>query len=175
LSVDDAQSNVDLEHHREPHEHSRQVLRLSIHVSEGAAMEPDKALLVQQSLGRCLLNKSLGKDFLDAFYDELLASDPRIKPLFVKTDMAKQKELLKHGLTMLIMYSSGVSLAKSAIQQLAVKHDRAHLSVDPGLYRFWIQSLLRCVKKYDPKYDDSLGKEWTSAIELGISVMTQAY
>ena len=45
------------------------------------------------------------------------------------------------------MYSSGVGLAKTAIQQLALKHDRSHLNIDPGLYRFWIESLLRCVKR----------------------------
>lgn len=138
-------------------------------------MTPDKTQLVQQSLGRCLLNKSLEKDFLDAFYDELLASDPRIKPMFAKTDMAKQKDLLKHGLTMLIMYSGGAGLAKTAIQQLASKHDRAHLNVEPGLYRFWIQSLLRCVKRYDPKYDDRLGTTWNHVVEEGIAVIKQAY
>ena len=36
-----------------------------------------------------------------AFYDELLASDPRIKPMFAQTNMAKQKDLLKHGLSRL--------------------------------------------------------------------------
>ena len=138
-------------------------------------MTPDKTQLVQQSLGRCLLNKSLAKDFLDAFYDELLASDPRIKPMFAQTNMAKQKDLLKHGLSMLIMYSSGVGLAKTAIQQLALKHDRSHLNIDPGLYRFWVESLLRCVKRYDQKCDDNLRKAWREVVELGISVMKDAY
>lgn len=138
-------------------------------------MTPEKNQLIQQSLGRCLLNKSPGKGFLDAFYDELLASDPRIKPMFARTDMAKQKELLKHGLTMLVMYSTGAAMAKTAIQQLAVKHDRAHLNIDTGLYRFWIESLLRCVKKYDPKYDETLGKAWNEVLNQGIMVMKQAY
>ena len=79
-------------------------------------MTPGNTQLIQPSLGRCLLNKSLGKDFLDAFYDELLASDPRIKPMFAQTDLAKQNDLLKHGLTMSVMCGSGVGLAKTAIQ-----------------------------------------------------------
>jgi hemoglobin-like flavoprotein len=139
------------------------------------ATKPDKVQLVQQSWGRCLLNKSLGKDFLDAFYDELLASDPRIKPMIVRTDTAKQKDLLRHGLSMLIMYSSGSGVAKAAMQQLASRHDRTHLIVDPGLYRFWIQSLLRCVRKYDQNYEDNVGKAWNEVVEQGISVMRQAY
>lgn len=138
-------------------------------------MEPDKAQQVKQSLGRCLLNKAPGKDFLDAFYDELLAIDPRIKPLFAQTDMAKQKELLKQGLTMLVMYSSGVGLAKTSIKHLAVKHDREHLNIDPGMYRLWVESLLRCIRKYDLKYDAALGKAWREVVEPGISAMKQEY
>ena len=54
---------------------------------------------------------------------------------------------------MLIMYSSGSGLAWTTIKQLALKHDHAHMNIDPGLYRFWIQSLLRCVSEYDQDYD----------------------
>jgi hemoglobin-like flavoprotein len=138
-------------------------------------MEHDNAQLVQQSLGRCLLNKSLGKDFLDAFYDEFLASDPRIKPMFAKTDMAKQKNLLKHGLTMIIMFSSGIGMARTSIQQLALQHDRNHLNVEPGMYNLWLNSLLRCVEKYDRKYNDALGAAWSEILEPGVSAMKQAY
>lgn len=138
-------------------------------------MDPVKAQLVQQSLGRCLLNRVEGVGFLDAFYDEFLASDPRIKPLFAKTDMAKQRGLLRHGLAMLIMYASGTGLAKSVIEQLALSHDRNHLKIDPGMYRLWEDSLLACVKRYDRNFDDALGRHWAEALEPGIAAMKQAY
>jgi len=138
-------------------------------------MDPAKAQFVQQSLGRCLLNRVEGVGFLDAFYDEFLASDPRIEPLFAKTDMAKQKDLLRHGLVMLVMYGRGAALAKSAVEQLALKHDRHHLKIDPALYRLWVNSLLACVKRYDREYDDVLGRHWAEALEPGIAVMKQAY
>lgn len=138
-------------------------------------MAPDKVQIVQQSLGRCILNHSNPKSFLDAFYDEFLASDPRIKPLFAKTDMEKQKSLLRQGLMMLIMYGNGTGLAKTAIENLALKHNHEHLNIDPGLYRFWLKSLLTCVKKYDPKYDDQLNQMWLDVLDTGISAMKKAY
>lgn len=138
-------------------------------------MDPEKVRLVQQSFGRCVLNDTLGRSFLDAFYDEFLASDPRINPKFANTDMTKQKDLLRQGLVMLIMYGNGSGLAKSCIDQLAVKHDRQHVNVEPGLYPLWVRSLLGCVKKYDPKYDAVLQKLWTEVLDLGIRVMKQAY
>ena len=138
-------------------------------------MDPEKVQLVRQSLGRCLLNKAFANSFLDAFYDAFLASDPRIKPLFSKTDMEKQKDLLRHGLVMLIMYGDGSAMAKSLIEQLATKHDHDHLNIDPRMYRLWTDSLLACVKKYDPKYEDSLSRTWTEVLEPGIAVMKKAY
>jgi hemoglobin-like flavoprotein len=139
------------------------------------AVDPEKVPPVQQSLGRCLLNKKPGKDFLDAFYDTFLASDPRIKPLFAKTDMKKQKDLLRQGLITLIMYANGSGLAKSSVEQLAVKHDRQHVNIDPALYPLWVKSLMDCIKRYNPKYDPELHKLWTAVLDRGISVMKKAY
>lgn len=130
-------------------------------------MDSATVQLVHQSLGRCLLNRVHGAGFLDAFYDEFLASDPRIKPLFTQTDMAKQKDLLRHGLAMLVMYAGGTGLAKSAIEHLAFKHDRNHLRIEPGMYRLWVNSLLSCVKRYDKDYDDVLAQQWADVLELG--------
>lgn len=139
------------------------------------AVDTDKIPLVQQSLGRCLLNKKPGKDFLDDFYETFLACDPRIKPLFAKTDMQKQKDLLRQGLITLIMYANGSAMAKTSVEQLAVKHDRQHVKIDPALYPLWVKSLMECIKRYDPKCDLELQKLWTSVLDVGISVMKQAY
>jgi hemoglobin-like flavoprotein len=76
---------------------------------------------------------------------------------------------------MLIMFGSGTGLAKSSIDQLAVKHDHNHLNIDPGMYRIWMKSLLTCIQKYDPKYDADLGKTWADLLNLGIDVMKQAF
>ena len=66
-------------------------------------MDAAKIQLVQQSFGRCLLNKPGGKAFLDAFYEDFISADSRIKPLFARTEMAKQKGLLRKGLVKLVM------------------------------------------------------------------------
>lgn len=138
-------------------------------------MDPAKVQVVRQSLGRCLLNKAHGLSFLDAFYGAFLASDPRIKPRFSNTNMEAQKDLLKHGLTMLIMFGGGSAMAKTSIEHLALKHDHAHLNIEPAMYRLWLDSLLACVKVYDPKYEDGLTDAWAEVLNPGIGVMTKAY
>jgi hypothetical protein len=89
--------------------------------------------------------------------------------------MAKQKDLLRQGLVMLIMYANGAGLARSAVEGLATKHDRHHLAIDPSLYRLWLKSLLACVKRYDPKWDSALEARWNEVLAPGIAAMTAAY
>jgi len=139
------------------------------------AVTAEDVQLVQQSLGRCLLNKSVEQSFLDAFYDAFLASDSRIPPMFDRTDMTKQKNLLRQGLTMLLMYSKNTPLARSAIEQLAIKHSRRQLNIAPELYPLWVNSLLTCVEKYDPDFDASLREKWHQSLATGIEAMTKAY
>lgn len=138
-------------------------------------MDATKVQAVQHSFGRCLLNKPNGKSFFDAFYEDFLASDSRIKVLFVKTDLAKQKKLLREGLVKLIMYAGGSEAAKSSVAELALSHGSRNLNIDPALYRIWLKCLLGCVKKYDPKLDAAATTAWTEALELGIKVMREAY
>ena len=138
-------------------------------------MDAAKVQLVQQSFGRCLTNQQDGKLFFDAFYDEFIASDPRIKPLFAKTDMAKQKSLLREGMVRLMMFAGGSETAKTSIARLAVKHDRTNLNIDPALYQFWLKSLLACAEKYDPKIDPATLAAWSEVLETGIKEMKAAY
>ena len=58
---------------------------------------------------------------------------------------------------------------------LAVKHDRSHLNVETALYPLWVNSLLACVEKYDPKCDAALRRIWNEVLDVGIRVMKQAY
>lgn len=138
-------------------------------------MDASKVQLVQQSFGRCLVATPGGKSFLDAFYEDFIAADPRIKPLFARTNMTKQKSLLREGLVKLMMFAGGAESAKASIANLAVDHNRSNLNIDPSLYQVWLRSLLGCVKKYDQRFDDSTGAAWTEVLELGIRVMKEAY
>jgi hemoglobin-like flavoprotein len=138
-------------------------------------MDAAKVQAVQQSLGRCMLNRVSGKSFLDTFYERFLASDPRIEPLFSKTNMKNQKDLLRNGLATLIMFGGGSSVAKSAVERLALKHDRNNLNIEPAMYQLWVNSLLACVKDHDPKCDPDLIETWSQVIEAGINVMKKSY
>lgn len=93
--------------------------------------------VVQDSYGRCCTSKS----FFDDFYEAFVGSSPAIGPKFAKTDMEKQKELLRRGLAFTIMYYKGSTLATQVINGLAKSHSKSQLDIAPSLYAFWLNSL----------------------------------
>ena len=58
---------------------------------------------VKESYSRCCVNPK----FFDLFYTNFLASHPTIAPMFAKTDMAKQKSLLRQGVSIMFMHLAG--------------------------------------------------------------------
>lgn len=126
---------------------------------------------VNLSLGRCFLHSG----FMDKFYTNFKASHPSIPPFFVKTNMAKQHKLLKEGITFLLMSAGGSSFAKTEMNKLGERHDPSHLNVKPELYRYWIESLMKTVKEFDPDFTPELDKKWRTVLQAGIQQMVDRY
>jgi hemoglobin-like flavoprotein len=126
---------------------------------------------VQLSLGRCCNQTA----FLDAFYGNLFQSSPVVAPMFAHTDMARQKKLLKDGISFLLMYSKGDELGKMKVEKLALSHNRDHINVKPEYYALWIESLMKAVAKFDPKFSPALDEAWRKAVQKGIDEMKAGY
>ncbi|HEX9758533.1 MAG TPA: hypothetical protein VGB26_12180 [Nitrospiria bacterium] len=54
----------------------------------------------KESYARCISNPN----FINRFYEIFMASHPDIKSLFKNTDWDKQMELLKKGVSMMILF-----------------------------------------------------------------------
>ncbi|HEY0663734.1 MAG TPA: globin [Thiobacillaceae bacterium] len=123
---------------------------------------------LQQSYGRCLR----GKNFIERFYEIFLDSHPEIRPMFEKTDFQTQRMALRHGISAAISYASGSSLTKRTMDQMAAVHSRkGHAPVPPGLYPYWVDSLVQAVKEMDPDATPKLLSRWRE----GMSIVTQDF
>jgi len=127
----------------------------------------EKVKSVQMSFGRCTMNP----DFMKEFYDEFLASHPSVKDYFKNTDMQVQRALLKNGLTYLIMFANGSALAKGKMERLGESHDKNHMNINPQLYKYWVNSLLKVIKMQDSKMTKELFDAWKEVILLGVKKM----
>jgi hemoglobin-like flavoprotein len=126
---------------------------------------------VQASFGRCGLNP----DFLDTFYKNFLASSPEIAALFKNTDFKKQKKMLQMSLNMLLTHAMGTGVVDGYMQQLAEKHSRRELNIDPRHYSNWLHSLVKTVKQFDTKFTPELEQAWRACLHKGIELMRAKY
>ena len=118
---------------------------------------------LQQSYGRCLRT---GR-FIERFYEVFMDSDPRIRPLFAGTDMGRQRMALRRGISVAIFHAAGSPLSRRATAEMACVHARrGRAPVDPALYPYWIESLLKVVAEADPEADEALLARWRQAMEV---------
>jgi len=132
------------------------------------ALNPAIVASIQRSYGTCCLKR----DFFDDFYDAFVASSPAVGAKFTKTDMRKQKELLRSSISWLIMYAGDNPLGKAKIHELGKSHSRSRLNIGPEMYGFWLSSFLQTVKKHDPQADQNA---WRQVLTVGIEAMKACY
>ncbi|MFQ5469865.1 MAG: hypothetical protein ACE5EH_06090 [Gammaproteobacteria bacterium] len=126
---------------------------------------------VRLSYGRALTDKRL----MDRFYDIFLKSHHTIPVYFKHTDLAKQKELLSQSINMAILYPQQNKIAVNAINRIAKSHAKEGLNIKPGLYRFWLNSLLTAIAESDEEFNDVLEQQWRDVLQFTIDAISAEY
>src|SRR5690606_21740735 len=118
---------------------------------------------LQQSYVRCPRQG----DFIERSYEEFMASHPKVRELFATTDMGRQRLALGRGISVAIFHAAGRPLSRRATAEMACVHARrGRAPVDPALYPYWIESLLKVVAEADPEADEALLARWRQAMEV---------
>lgn len=127
---------------------------------------------VYNSYGRCLLDDT----FFDHLYYTFLASNDEIPRRFAKTEISKQKEVIRHSLGTVLNYAKeDDAMAAQVIARLKDSHGPGKLNIEPKLYAFWIDSLIKTVKKCDPDFTPELGESWKHVVMPAVTEMISAY
>ncbi|PJA79180.1 MAG: hypothetical protein CO149_02175, partial [Nitrospirae bacterium CG_4_9_14_3_um_filter_51_5] len=113
--------------------------------------------------------------FLDRFYDIFLGSHPRIKPMFSPTQMAQQKQLLKTGVAMLISHVEGKAAGTMTLDRIGKSHSKKKLNIQPGLYQYWINSLVTATKECDTKWTPDIERSWHTVLRAGVDYIVEQY
>ena len=116
---------------------------------------------LQQSYGRCLRDKH----FIERFYQTFLASSPAIPPMFQTTDFNKQRMALRRGISVAISHAAASPLSKRATAEMAQVHSGSgRCPVDPALYPYWIDSMLKVIEETDEEANEALMQRWRQAM-----------
>lgn len=127
--------------------------------------------LVQQSYGACCLSPK----FFDDFYDAFLASSSEIAAKFANTNMTKQKQLLRDGISFMIMFSKGSAAGQMKVKRLGETHAQDRMDIKPQWYDMWVNALLKAVAKHDAKFTPALDRAWRTVLSKGIDSMRRQY
>lgn len=126
-------------------------------------------VVAQHSYSRCLRDP----DFFAVLYEELLASDPRIPPMFEHTEFPRQHRLLQHGLGLMLSYAR--SPDEDLLERIAARHSREGIDVPPEMYDHFVSSLMAAIQRTDPKFDDDVRAAWVEAATPGLDFMKSRY
>ncbi|MEO0457662.1 MAG: globin family protein [Cyanobacteria bacterium P01_A01_bin.114] len=101
-------------------------------------------------------------DFVSSFYDNLFTDYPAAKPLFEHSDMAKQKQMLKGGLVMVIENLRKPDVLSKALGGLGARHVK--YGALPEHYPLVGNSLLKTLGQYaGAAWTPELKAAWTDA------------
>lgn len=130
-------------------------------------MSQGAAALAKASYQRC--QESPG--FFEAFYERFFAVCPAARPMFARTDFARQHKLLQHAIGLLLAYDGQKAEGVNLLTRLGERHNRTHLNIDPAYYDDFAESLIQTARTADPQFTAETGTAWREAIAGGVAYM----
>jgi hemoglobin-like flavoprotein len=130
----------------------------------------DAVAIVKHSFTRCM-----GKDIIGHFYDIFLRSNPQIAPKFARTDFQAQKDLLRHGIHLALMFAQDDPIGRKGLARIRQSHSKANLDVSPSLYPYWKASFLQAVADLDPEFSEEARKAWDAVLQKAIDYIISGY
>lgn len=88
--------------------------------------------------------------------------------MFARTNFAKQKALLREGVSMLLMHLEGKPVGTACLDRIAETHGPRRMNVTPQHYEFWITSLVKTVKEFDGECTPEVETAWRKALHAGV-------
>jgi hemoglobin-like flavoprotein len=127
--------------------------------------------LVNDSLERC----SSQVDFFDSFYLRFRDSSDVVAAKFANTDVKTQSRALRESFYLLMRAVGGDPEAWQHLELRALRHDRKHLDISPGMYEIWLECLIETIREFDPEFDSVTESAWRRIMQQGIDFMIARY
>jgi hemoglobin-like flavoprotein len=125
------------------------------------------AVLAKASYQRC---QEIPR-FFEMFYERFFVACPAARPMFAKTDFARQHRLLQHAIGLLLAYDDQRADGPNLLSRVAERHGRNDLKVHPSHYQLFVDSLILTVGAVDPQFTAETEAAWREATAKGIAYM----
>ncbi len=126
---------------------------------------------VKESFVRCMIHG----DIVGRFYDIFLESHPDIKSRFANTDFNSQKQSLRQGINLAIMFADDHDIGKKGINRIRNSHSKSGLNIPPDFYPYWKKGFIQAVSEYDQEFSVELKSQWNSILQKTIDYVIAGY
>ena len=127
---------------------------------------------IKKSYDRCLNSHGNNKKFFVRFYEVFLESDPEIRSMFLQTNIMKQVNALKNGISTVIMYAGNDdSMTSQGLESIRRTHSSDTLKVKARHYKIWEDSLITVLYEYDNEFTEILEKDWRALIQQTVDIL----
>jgi truncated hemoglobin YjbI len=108
--------------------------------------------------------------FFDRFYERFIAADAVVAAKFARTDLPRQKEMLRESLAQMVEFFL-THQSNTYIVTLARIHGIRGHDISPGHYDLWLDCLVATVAEIDPAATESVELSWRVVMAPGIEFM----
>ncbi len=130
----------------------------------------DYLTFFDESYRRTLESETDRDEFFDAFYESFVSKSADIAAKFAETDMQQQKRMLYRSLHHMVDFSVE-RRASEDLRRIAERHSESQLDITPGLYDFWLDSLIETLQLFDPHFTEEVELAWRVVLAPGIAYM----
>jgi hemoglobin-like flavoprotein len=124
------------------------------------------------SLRRC----SSDARFYDRFYERFLASSPKVREKFSRTDFVRQRRALSASLHLILLVAhEPAKYTARYLDEVAERHSSRDLDIGAELYDLWLDCLLATVREFDPQFSPAVEQAWEDAMGIGIRYLCSRY
>lgn len=122
-----------------------------------------------ESLQRCMRREG----FLATFYERFMGASDEIAALFARTDMARQRMLLKSSLFMCAAAATEYAPGEAHLREMGRRHD--DYGVRPEHYDIWLNTLIEVASEYDPNFGLETAAAWETVMRRGVELLKEGH
>ena len=114
------------------------------------------------------------QNFFPEFYQRFFARCPEARAMFARTNFEHQHRLLKHAISLLLIYPghrSDPGQEPNLLTRVAERHGRNDLRVPGEMYTPFVEALLDNVRHFDPQYTPEVDAAWRATLASGVEYM----
>ncbi len=127
-----------------------------------------QAELARASYRRCLPRTDLHETIYRAFFHAC----PQAGPLFEKTDLSRQYEMLHHAIVLMLAFHANPTTGEPTIlSRVALRHKQLGVQIPAAWFEAFSTAIAAAVAAADPQFTDETREAWMAVLDGGTKYM----